>query len=312
MVFFAIIESMKSVYHYVETNKMKTWFLMFIFMGVIIGVGWYLSYYYHSPTILYYSLFFSLISNVWAYWFSDKMVLKMANARELSFQENPELHRIVENLAITAGIPKPNIFLVEDPTPNAFATGRNTKHAVVAVTTGLLHTLNRSELEGVIAHELSHIRHYDILISTIAVVFVGALSMIARMMFYRRGDSREEGGVFHIILAIVVVVLLPLVGTLLRLALSRKREYYADLGGVLLTRYPEGLASALEKIASYEVHTKQLSPLEQKQSIAHLFISNPLSSRKINFFRSIFSTHPPIKERINRLRSMGESDLTEM
>ena len=305
---------MKSVYHYIETNKVKTWFLMLLFAGIIIGIGWYLSYYYHSPAILLYATFFSLISNVWAYWFSDKMVLNMANARELPYEENPELHRIVENLAITAGLPKPKIFLIEDPAPNAFATGRNARHAVVAVTTGLLNILDRNELEGVIAHELSHIRHYDILISTIAVVFVGTLSMLARMVLHSRGSSRERGGVFNLIITLVIIVLLPLIGTLLRLALSRKREYYADLGAVLLTRYPEGLASALEKIVSYETRVQQLSPLEQKQSIAHLFISNPLSSpkRKVNLFRSLFSTHPPIEERIARLRAMDESALTNI
>ncbi len=298
---------MKSVYHYIERNKAKTWFLMLLFAGIIIGIGWYLSYYYNSPAILLYATFFSLISNVWAYWFSDKMVLRMANAREFPYEENPELHRMVENLAITAGIPKPKIFLIEDPAPNAFATGRNTRHAVVAVTSGLLDLLDRNELEGVIAHELSHIRHYDILISTVAVVFVGILSMLARMVLHSRGNSRERGGgTVHLIVMLVIIILLPLVGTLLRLALSRKREYYADFGAVLLTRYPEGLASALKKIASYEGQTQHLSPLEQKQSIAHLFISNPLSSRKRSqgLFSTLLSTHPPIEERIARLRAM--------
>ena len=289
---------------------------MSLFMGIIIGIGWYFSYYYQSANILYYAIFFSLASNVWAYWFSDKMVLRMANARELPYEENPELHRIVENLAITAGIPKPKIFLVEDPAPNAFATGRNTKHAVVAVTSGLLDLLDRNELEGVIAHELSHIRHYDILISTIAVVFVGTLSFLARMVLHgSQGDSREEGRSMNIILTLVIIILLPLIGTLLRLALSRKREYYADFGAVLLTRYPEGLASALEKISFYEAQTEnQPSTLEQKQAIAHLFISNPLSSQKrsINFFRSLFSTHPPIDERIHRLRTMDKDVLKKV
>jgi len=301
---------MKSVYHYIERNKAKTWFLMLFFAGVIIGIGWYLSYYYNSPAILLYATFFSLISNIWAYWFSDKMVLRMANARELPYEENPELHRIVENLAITAGIPKPRIFLVEDPSPNAFATGRNTKHAVVAVTSGLLDLLDRNELEGVIAHELSHIRHYDILISTIAVVFVGTLSLLARMVLHSsQGDSREKGGGINIILTLVIIILLPLIGTLLRLALSRKREYYADFGAVLLTRYPEGLASALEKIASYHESVKTPSSLESKQSIAHLFISNPSTGKKIRFFQSLFSTHPPIEERIARLRVMDGEDM---
>jgi len=290
-------------YRQEEKNKMKTFFLMLLFAGLILGIGWFLSYYYQSEQILYIALGMSILSNVWAYWFSDKAVLKMAKAREVSYQEAPELHRIVENLAITAGLPKPKVFILDDPAPNAFATGRNTKHAVVAVSTGLLQQMNRTELEGVIAHELSHIRNYDMLIATVASVFVGMLSLVARM-FFRGSSSRDNrgGSPLMIIGAVLIVILLPLIGTILRMAISRKREYLADAGGAMLTRYPEGLASALEKIKNYtgEVRTTN-------EEVAHLFIANPFSdfgTKTKRFFSNIFSTHPPINERIRLLREM--------
>ncbi len=294
---------MKSFYAYQEKNKMKTFLIMLLFGGLILGAGWFLSEVYHSEQILLIALAISILTNIWAYWFSDRAVLKMANAREVSFSEAPELHRIVENLAITAGIPKPKVFIVEDPAPNAFATGRNTKHAVVAVTTGLLERLDRSELEGVIGHELTHIRNYDMLIATVAVVLVGILTFIARMFRYHPsdGDRNNGSGPIALIGFFVIVVLLPLIGTLLRLSLSRKREYLADAGAVMLTRYPEGLASALEKIRDAKV-----TPRVKNELVAQLFIANPFEKTR-SFFTRIFSTHPPIDERIKILRSMDQN-----
>ncbi len=303
---------MKTFYSQREKNIRNTWILLTFFFSLILGVGWFLSYYYNDVIILWIAFFISLVSNFWAYFFSHKMVLSIANAREAPIEEYKELHRIVENIAITAGIPKPKIYIIQDQSPNAFATGRNAKHGVVAVTTGLLSLMNKNELEGVIAHEISHIRNEDILISTIAVVLTGILSLLARIFVhgFSSKNSRREGNSFIGILGFIfIVIILPLISLLLRLAISRKREYLADASAVMLTRYPKGLASALEKIKSYhgEVKLKQ-------HAIAHLFIADPerdfslnfnSSSRKAKtFLKNLFMTHPPIEERIRILREM--------
>ena len=237
-----------------------------------------------------------------SYWWSDKLVLKMAGAVEAKHDEYTDLYHIVENLSITAGLPMPKIYIINDVSPNAFATGRNKEHAVVAVTTGLLRILNKVELEGVIAHELSHIGNRDILLSTVVVVLVGFISILANI-FMRGGlvggkRDNEKGGGIIMIIGIIFVILSPIIATVIQLAISRKREFLADASGALLTRYPDGLASALQKISDVGIPMKNANT-----ATAHLYISNPFggTGKKV---ASLFSTHPPIEERIKALVGM--------
>jgi heat shock protein HtpX len=294
---------MANFYTHQRKNKAKTWILMFCFFMVVIALGWFLSYYYQSPHLLYIALGFSLVMNIWAYWFSHKTVIAMTQAREVSRDEHRELHRLVENLSITAGLPKPKIYIIDDPSPNAFATGRNKEHAVVAVTTGLLDILDENELQGVIAHELAHIGNQDMLLSTVAVVLVGVITFVSDMLLratiFSGGDSRK-GGLAALIGALVIAIVMPLAATALRMAISRKREYLADATAVRLTRYPEGLASALEKIHRFGATMKK-----SNHATAHLFIANPFrSQKKSNIVDRLFKTHPPAEQRIKRLREM--------
>jgi heat shock protein HtpX len=293
-------------YTHQHKNKVKTWLLMTIFFGIVIGLGYFLSYYLEAPIILYIAIIGSIIMNIWAYWFSDKTVLKMTNAKEVSYVQAPELHRIVENLAITAGLPKPKVFIVDDPAPNAFATGRNKNHAVVAVTTGLLSILDKNELEGVIAHELGHIGNNDMLVSTVVVVLVGMVTMasdiLLRGSLFGGGKSRDRqgGNAIVLIIGLALAVLMPLVGRLIRFAISRKRELLADATGAMLTRYPEGLASALEKIHGYKGKMKSAN-----HATAHLFIANPFGLKRVTtYVNRLFMTHPPAEMRIGLLREM--------
>jgi heat shock protein HtpX len=244
--------------------------------------------------------------NVGSYWFSDKLVLRMTGAKPVTREEAPELWNIVENLSITAGLPMPKVYIVEDPAPNAFATGRNPEHAVVAATTGLLSILDRSELEGVMAHELSHIGNRDMLVMTVAVVLAGFVAMLAdflmRSMFW--GGNRENRHPAFLIIGIVGIILAPIAAQLIQLAISRKREYLADASGALLTRYPEGLASALEKISAYGRPMQRAS-----HATAHLFIADPFKEDAKTIGQKIgglFQTHPPAAERIRLLREMGK------
>ncbi len=265
-----------------------------------------------SPIILVIAVFVGVFSSVFSYWYSDKIVLKMSNAKELVFKENKELYRIVENLCITAGLPLPKIYIINDSAPNAFATGRDPEHAVVAVTTGLLEKLDRSELEGVIAHELSHIGNRDILIATIVTVLVGIIVLMAdvfrRWAFYggSRRNSRDAGQLQIIIMvvAIVLSILAPFFAYLMQFSISRKREFVADADGALLTRYPEGLARALEKISG---DTEKLEVANR--ATAHLYISSPFKKdavgKKPGFFAKAFMTHPPIEERLANLRGLN-------
>jgi heat shock protein HtpX len=291
---------MATIYTQQTKNTRRTWLLMTLFLAVIVGLGYFISYYYNSPGILYFAIIFSLLMNVASYWWSDKIVLSMAGAKEAKHDEYTELYHIVENLSITAGLPMPKVYIIEDISPNAFATGRNKDHAVVAVTTGLLRLLNKNELEGVIAHELSHIGNKDILLSTVIVVLVGFVSILANI-FMRGGmgrgsrDSDNKGGNVLAIIGIIFVILSPIFAKLIQLAISRKREFLADADGVLLTRYPEGLASALQKISGANI------PLQKaNNATAHLFIANPFggAGKKIS---GLFSTHPPVEERIKAL-----------
>lgn len=274
---------------------------MAAFLFVVIGIGWAVSYYFNNPGILVFAVFFAIVMNITAFWFSDKIVTAMAGAREAPQSEFSELHNIVENLAITAGLPKPKIYIINDPAPNAFATGRNVQHAVVAVTTGLLTMLDRSELEGVLAHELSHIGNRDMLVSTVAVVLVGFVTLVSdfflRSNLMRGGDRESRSNPVLMIIAVALIVLAPIVAMLLQLAISRKREFLADASGALLTRYPEGLANALRKIGSYQLPMRRAN-----NATAHLYISNPFGPRAgLSGISKLFMTHPPIQERIQAL-----------
>jgi heat shock protein HtpX len=289
---------MATLYTHKDENIAKTWILMALFLSVVIGIGWAVSYYYNSSLILYISVFIAIAMNITSYWFSDKIVVSMAGAHEAQDAQYPELHNIVENLAITAGLPKPKIFIINDPAPNAFATGRNASHAVVAVTTGLLSMMDKTELEGVLAHELSHIGNKDMLVSTVAVVLVGFVTLVTDF-FLRAGLHGKDDHKNPVILAIAIVFILlaPVMATLMQLAISRKREFLADASGALLTRYPEGLANALMKIGSYAAPMKRAN-----NATAHLYISNPFGPRaKTSSLAKLFMTHPPIEERVHAL-----------
>lgn len=293
---------MATIYTHQDSNIAKTWLLMAVFLGFIGALGWFASYYYNSPGLLPIFVVIALIMNIGSYWFSDTLVLSVSGATPADEVQYRDLHNIVENLAITAGLPKPRVFIINDPAPNAFATGRNKEHAVVAVTTGLLSILNKTELEGVIAHELSHVGNRDILLSTIVVVLVGFVSLLADFFLRtarfggRDSEDSKAGNVFMIV-GIVLMVLSPIIATLMQLAISRKREFLADASGALLTRYPEGLASALQKISSYS-----RPMVRANNATAHLFISNPFGGGGAKgFIVNLFSTHPPAEERIKAL-----------
>ncbi len=299
-----------NLYAHKDANIRKTWLLLTVFFVIVIGFGWLLNAYYQSPVILFVAVALSLITSIASYWYSDKMVLAMASARPVERKQNPELYNIVENLCISAGLPVPKIYIVDDPAPNAFATGRNPQHAAIAVTTGLLARLNKAELEGVVAHELAHIGNWDMLVSTVVVVLVGIISIAGNffmrsMMFggTRRRDDRG-GNALIVILTIAGAILLPIAATVIQLAISRKREFLADASGALLTRYPEGLASALEKISADPHKLASAS-----NTTAHLWFENPFKadavSRKdgsIPWYVKMFMTHPPVAERVKALR----------
>ncbi len=292
---------MATLYTHQASNVRKTWAIMFVFFVIVIALGWFISYYYQNPSILYLAVIFSIFMNVWSYWYSDKIVIKLTGARPVAREEHRELWNVVENLAITAGLPMPKLYIIDDAVPNAFATGRDKEHAVVAVTTGLLGILDRSELEGVIAHELSHIGNKDMLVSTVAVVLVGFISILADI-FLRSGmgggkRDRNGGGLLAIV-GLVFIILSPIVAKLMQLAISRKREFLADASGALLTRYPEGLASALGKI---HAHGGEMQ--KARTATAHLFIANPFGPDKshTNWLARMFTTHPPVGDRIKAL-----------
>ncbi len=296
---------MPTLYTLKESNVRKTYLLITIFLLFIIGLGWIFSYVFEKPEILVIAAIFAILTSITSYWYSDKIVLYMTRARPVKKEDNPELYRIVENLCITAGLPLPKIYIIEEAQPNAFATGRDPEHSVVAVTRGLLEKLERVELEGVIAHELSHIKNRDMLLQTVVVVLAGMISIASeiflRSLWWSGGGrrKREENQLFYL-LGLIAIILAPIAATLIRLAISRKREFLADASGALLTRYPEGLAKALEKIAS-DPH-----PMSKASSAtAHLFIANPFRGKqKTSWFAKLFMTHPPIEERIKALREM--------
>ncbi|MDD4625456.1 MAG: M48 family metallopeptidase [Candidatus Pacebacteria bacterium] len=294
---------MATLYSQAASNVRRTWFLMALFLILIIGLGYVFSYLYDNYYILYIAVAVAFIQSFASYWFSDKIVLSMTGAKPVSEEENRELYHIVENLTIASGLPMPKIYIMEEAQPNAFATGRDEKHAVVAVTRGLLEKLEKVELEGVIAHELSHIKNKDILLSTVVVVLVGAIALLSdlffRISFWGGGGERKKGGALVLILGIAAAILAPLAATLIQLAISRKREFLADASGALMTRYPAGLANALQKIAG------DASPMKSaNNSTAHLFISSPFKGKKKNILSKLFMTHPPTEERIEALTNM--------
>jgi heat shock protein HtpX len=299
-----------NLYQERASNVRRTWAMIFIFLLLVIGVGYGISWYYQSPAILFIAILLAVGTNIFAYWNSDKLVLSLNHARPASREEFFDFYTVTENLAIADGLPKPKLYVIDDPAPNAFATGRNEKHAVVCATTGLLSMMSRPELEGVIAHELSHIKNNDILLMTVAVVLAGFVAMVAQI-FLRvsyfglpgqgggRRDDRGNAGAILLVLTVVGIVLAPLAAKLIQLAISRRREFLADASGALLTRYPEGLASALRKIGDYA------SPMQHPNlATAHLFIGDPFgpsSGGTSGWIERLFSTHPPIPDRIKAL-----------
>lgn len=291
---------MASLYTHQSQNIFKTWLLMSAFLVLVIGIGFVFSQVYGDPSILYLFVIFSIFMNVVSYWFSDRLVLSLSGAKEAKREEYFDLYTSVENLSITAGLPKPRVYVINDLAPNAFATGRNPEHGVVAVTTGLLALLNKTELEGVLAHELSHIGNRDMLVGTVAVVLAGFVSIAADFFLRAQlhgGNNREKSGGVLIIVGVVLVILAPIFATLMQLAISRKREFLADASGALLTRYPEGLASALEKIGG------AARPLQNPhKATAHLFIANPFGPGAKKRLSGLWMTHPAIEDRISALR----------
>jgi len=303
---------MTSLYHNIDNNRHKTWLLLAIFFVVIIGLGYVFSQVYDSPGILFLAVIFSSLFAVISYWSSDKIVLAMSGAREVTHNNARELYHLVENLCITAGLPAPKIYLIDDSAPNAFATGRDAEHAVICFTTGLLAKLDKTELEGVAAHELSHVGNRDILLATVVTILVGTVVLLAdwfsRSLLWghsRRGNDDREGGqaqILFMIVGLLLAILAPIFATLMQLAISRKREFLADAAAAMLTRYPEGLARALEKIS------RDREPLEvANRATAHLYIASPFKAdteREVGWFAKLWLTHPPIKERIAALRGM--------
>ncbi len=291
------------MYNQITSNKRKTFLLISIFIGIIIGLGYVLGQFsgYGQEGILI-AVGISFLMALISYYSGDKLALAVSGAKPIQKSDNPYLWRIIENLSITAGLPMPKLHIINDGAINAFATGRDPVHASVAVTTGAIEKLENEELEGVLAHELSHIKNYDIRIMTVVIILVGTIALISDWMFRAhflagRGDRDRNVHPLFLIAGLVLAILTPLIAQLIQLAVSRKREYLADASSALLTRFPEGLARALEKIAL------QKQPLARANAAtAHLFISNPFGASKL---RTLFSTHPPIEERIKILRQMA-------
>lgn len=296
---------MSTLYNQADKNIRLTWVYIAGFLVFVIGVGYVFAGAMGNSTILYVAVVFSIIMSFGSYWWSDKIVLAMSSAKEIDHDSNREIYHLVENLCITAGLPMPKIYVIKDSAMNAFATGRDPKHGVICLTTGIIKRLEKTELEAVIAHELSHIGNRDILLSTVVVILVGFVTLLADWFrhwafFGRRGSDNEGGGQLRLILiivAIVLSVLAPFAAIMMQLAISRKREFLADASGALLTRYPEGLASALQKISA------DTEPLEAaNRATAHLFIANPFKGKKVS---ALFMTHPPVEDRIKALRGMS-------
>jgi len=297
------------MYSQIDSNKHKTVLLITIFLAFIIALGWFIGVYMNQGyEITVFAVVLSVLMTLVSYYSGDKIALASTGAKEIKKEDNPYVYRMVENLCITAGTSVPKVYIINSPALNAFATGRDPEHASIALTTGIIQALQNEELEGVIAHELSHVKNYDIRLMTIVVVLVGAISLISNMFFrgrmfgfHGKSDNNRGGGgqlgAIIMIVGIALLVLSPIIAELIKMAISRKREYLADASGALLTRYPEGLARALEKISASNTPLPTASA-----ATAHLFISNPFKKQN---FTAMFSTHPPIEERITKLRSMA-------
>lgn len=287
------------MYREIASNKRKTWFIIALFAVIIGALGWIISNMYATPMFFYLALIFGGVYALIQYFAAAKLALAMNGAREVTKKDEPQLYRVVENLAITTGMPMPKVYVIEDPAPNAFATGRDPKHAVVAASRGLLNIMDKDELEAVMAHEMGHVKNYDIRVMMIVFGLVSAIGLIADIilhMFWFNNDERQPNPIF-IVLGIAAAILAPFVAMMVQLAVSRRREYLADSTGALTTRYPEGLARALEKIRAHGSTMKR-----QNTATAHLFFANPLKGKSL---AKLFSTHPPIEDRIARLRRMN-------
>ena len=296
-----------TVYNQISENKIKTFFIMFVFILIFSSFFFLIGKYYDSPwNYFFLGFLISLLSSIGSYFYGDKLVLLTTGAQPADKKRFFDFYTVTENLALAAGLPRPKLYVIDDPSPNAFATGRDPKHAVVCATTGLLSMMNRTELEGVIAHELSHVKNYDILLASIVAVLVGTLSLISdwtiRNMWWNRGSDNEERSnrnPIFFVLFLIALILTPIIATIIQLAISRRREYLADASAVLLTRYPEGLVHALEKLNNNPQPLRRVA-----SSTAHLFIDNPFKKKNASWFVNLFSTHPPIEERIRILKSM--------
>lgn len=288
------------MYSEIAANKRKTWLIIALFVAIIGMLGWIVSNLYGEPSFLYLAFIIGGVYALIQYFAAAQLATAMNGAREVTKKQEPRLYRTVENLAIATGMPMPKVYVIDDPAPNAFATGRDPKHAVVAASRGLLDIMNDSELEAVMAHEMGHVKNYDIRVMMIVFGLVSAIGVIADIimrMFWWGGNDNENRNPLFVILGLVAALLAPFVAMLVQLAVSRRREYLADSTGALTTRYPEGLASALEKIRDHGSAMRR-----QNTATAHLFFANPLRGQSLAKF---FSTHPPIEDRIRRLRKMG-------
>lgn len=291
------------MYSAIDSNKRRSWILIGAFILLLVGLGALIDGAYDAGgSVVALAMGFSAIGAVFSYYKGDSVALWTSGAKEIAKSDSPELYRLVENLCIANGQPLPKIYIIDDPAPNAFATGRNPEHASVAFTTGILKTLDRAELEGVVAHELSHVKNYDILVMTVTVVLAGTIAFVADLflrMTWSGGRDRKGGNAVILIIALVAAILAPIAAQLIKLAVSRRREYLADASGALLTRFPEGLARALEKISAYQAPMKHAHT-----ATAHLYISSPFGA-KAGWLTGLFSTHPPVAERVRQLREMA-------
>ncbi|HET8944109.1 MAG TPA: zinc metalloprotease HtpX [Dehalococcoidia bacterium] len=280
-------------------NNVKTVFLLVLLTGLLIGIGYLVA----GMAGAIIAFIISMVMNIGSYWFSDKLALQMTGAREVSQDEAPDLHRIVDNVVAMAGMPKPKVYIIQNDSPNAFATGRNAKHAAVAATTGIMRILDERELTAVFGHELGHIRNKDILVNAIVATIAGAITFLATMLqwsliFGGFGGRNREGGALGILAMLATIILAPFAAAIIRMAISRQREYGADETGAHITHAPLSLASALQKLEDYS----RVKPMQVNPAVSHLFIVNPLG--KVNFAQ-LFSTHPPIEQRIERLNQIA-------
>lgn len=289
------------MYKAIAANKRNTVLIMAVFVGMITAIGWIISYFYGNTSITWWVLGGAVLYALIQYFAAAKLAVAMTGAQEIQKSDNPRLYRTVENLSITLGMPMPKVYIINDAAPNAFATGRNPQHAVVAATTGLLEIMTDRELEAVMAHEMGHVQNYDIRVSMIAFGLVSAIGILSDIVLHTLfiGDRREgNNNPLVIVIGIIILILAPIIATIVQMAISRQREYLADATGAMTTRDSEGMASALEKLLQYG------RPMQKQQSAtAQLFISEPL---KPSFFSRIFSSHPPLEDRIKRLQHNAE------